>query len=133
MNEAAFQKAVVEILTLRLPGCVIAAVPNEVHSRGKAAKIEMAKKKARGLCPGFPDLIVVWRRQTHFIEVKTPKTYPTSKQKDVHYRLNQNGRGVWIVRTHDEVDRMIAKIREWDAADPNTKYRGRDLLRVDYV
>ena len=110
MTEAQFQQAIVETLYLQLRGCVVAAVPNEVHETGRRAAIETAKKKARGLLPGYPDLIVHWKGCTILIEVKTEKGRVSPKQQDVHRRLREQGFGVHVVRTHADLDALIEMI-----------------------
>ena len=111
VSEHAFQTGIFRQLTLQLPGCVVAAVPNERNERSKAAAKETAAKKRRGLCTGFPDLIVLWRGGMWLVEVKTPKTYLSPVQKEVHSRLKANGHDVSVVRTYREVDELVARIR----------------------
>ena len=130
MTEAAFQQAIVETLTLQLRGCVIAAVPNEVHETGRRAKAEVSKKKARGLCPGFPDLIVIWGLGCYLIEVKTPKGRLSENQKAVHARLKENGVAVFVIRNHKELDEAIRLIKERRGMTPEQKYKEAVLWRA---
>lgn len=108
--ESVIQKHVISHLVMRLPGAVIHHSPNEVNRSGKAAMIEVAKKKSIGMLPGFPDLFVLWRGVLGFFEVKKPKQYPTAEQRDVMDRLKANGADVVMVgrSVSDAEDFVIA-------------------------
>jgi hypothetical protein len=96
------QAAFVAWFRAQFPGVLIAAIPNGAHLAGtvgqRAAK--MAKLKAEGLVPGFPDLAVPeWDL---FIEFKRQKGGRLSDdQKLAHERLERAGKTVFVAAGFD--------------------------------
>lgn len=62
-------------------------VPNE----GKRSKAAGARLKREGLKPGWPDIEVIYRGRSIFIELKAPGKYPSKVQRDIHTRLTMAG------------------------------------------
>ena len=83
--------AVLGYLRLRLPDAAIHHSANEIGLAGKAVARQIAKAKHMGMMVGFPDLMVLWRGQALFFEVKAPGNYPTEAQKAAHELLTANG------------------------------------------
>ena len=111
-REGPIHRAIVSWLRVVLPDAVTATVKNEINKRGKAIQIEIAKAKANGVMPGFPDIICLPGSDmpTMFFEVKAPGGYPSQSQKDVHARLTALGYRVAVVRSIDDVKDRLA---EW--------------------
>lgn len=112
-REGPVHRAVLSYLTQVLPGAVIHHSPNETDLSGPQAMRMVARAKALGMLPGWPDLIVLWRGQFWAFEVKAPGNYPTIKQKQVGEAIEAQG-GRWaVVRSVDDAE---ACVTEWKAA-----------------
>ncbi len=109
--EGPIQRAILGYLRLKLPGCVVASIPNSTDLSGKRAAIAVAKQKYDGLLPGFPDLACYWCGETLLIEVKAPGNYPSKAQRGVHALLADNGFRVVVARSIDEVEPAVNDMR----------------------
>lgn len=82
-------------------------IPNEA----KRSKIEWVQMKAKGLIPGAPDYIFLWKAKAYAIEAKDPETGRISKdQKQVHEALLNTGIPVHIVYSDKEFIKVIESI-----------------------
>lgn len=81
------------------------SIPNERPPGGrrdpKRAAAAMATLKARGLCPGAPDLMVTWQVAelhpfTAFVEFKAPRGRLSPEQRQVHDTLRTIGASVIV-------------------------------------
>ena len=102
--------AVLGYLRLRLPDAAIHHSANEIGLAGKAVARQIAKAKHMGMMVGFPDLMVLWRGQALFFEVKAPGNYPTEAQKAAHELLTANGAQCHVVRSVGEVETILGGI-----------------------
>lgn len=97
------QVAVVKCLkTILPPGTVIAAVKNEHAASGKTVQQRMRfgqKRKAEGVCPGFPDLIcLIPGGLVLLVEMKSAVGDLSPAQTDLHAHLLSIGFRVFVVR-----------------------------------
>ena len=103
-SEHAIQGDIVKrIYDLLMHDVVVAAVPNEVSRQGFSAMREVQKKKDRGMQPGFPDLIVIWRAFTFLIEVKTPRGKVSPIQERVHALIRKHKVPLFVMTCADDV------------------------------
>jgi hypothetical protein len=112
MPEAAIQRSVVRYLRTVLPhGFLVVAVSNNPRSA-----IAGAREKGMGMLKGWPDLAVYGRGSDDrpfagFIECKAPGKYLRPEQRDTLDRLEDCGHPTAVVRSIEDVQRIIA---EWD-------------------
>jgi hypothetical protein len=71
---------------------------------GGRSKAEAGILKAMGVKAGVPDLYILYRGYSLFIELKPPKRYLTQVQKDMAQRLTQAGATVCTCHSLDEVE-----------------------------
>lgn len=109
-REGPIHRAIVSWLRVVLPEAVTATVKNEVNKRGRSIAIEIAKAKANGVLPGFPDVICLPAAglPAMFFEVKAPGGYPSKAQREVHARLSALGYRVAVVRSIDDTRAALA-------------------------
>lgn len=86
-------------LQFALPPCVEA---QSFENRQNGAR-EGARRKARGCLPGWPDLGIIHRGVTYYVEIKTPTGRLTKEQRERHASLRAAGAIVSVCRTLDEV------------------------------
>jgi len=84
------------------------AVPQSFENRQNGVR-EGARRKARGCRPGWPDIGVVYRGVTYYVEIKTPKGRLSPEQKMRHTELRAAGARVGVCRSAEEV---LAFLRE---------------------
>lgn len=105
-REGPIQRAIVSWLRLVLPGdCLVHHSANESHLAGFKAMKATQRKKADGMVPGFPDLVVLTYDPIRpvFFEVKAEGNYATPAQKEVHAKLSRLGYHVAVVRSIEDV------------------------------
>jgi len=73
--------------------------------RSSSAVIGMMRK-ARGVKAGIPDILIVWRGVTLWIECKH-KASLTEAQKLTRDRLTQNGHRWWLARSGEDVEAAL--------------------------
>jgi len=101
--ERAFQKLLVQHLRLALPPDVfMTAFP-----AGGGGKVRGAQLKAMGLVAGVPDLMFLYKGETHFMELKAPNGKVSPAQVDCQQALFRAGAGTAIVRTLAEAYRAL--------------------------
>lgn len=110
-REGPIQRAIIERFRAELPGCVIAAVPNSTDVKGKSAAIAIAKQKANGLMPGFPDLVLYWNGKAACIEVKAPKGRLSPAQNTVLQMLAGQGILTAVIDSQDAVPAIAKAMR----------------------
>ncbi len=87
-------------------------VPNGGYRR----KVEAQIMKAMGVRAGVPDLVILWRRNVGFLEVKRPwkkgerRGYLTESQKNWRDWLQANGHKWALVESLDD---MLSALTEW--------------------
>lgn len=80
------------------PGVFAFAVPNGVHSSVRTG----LALKAAGLVAGVPDICVIHRATSHFLELKAGRNKPTLQQKHVMDLLSLAGARVAVAYSLDE-------------------------------
>jgi len=107
--ERGAQVAVVAYLRTCLPaGSIVAAVKNEHGARGKTRGQRLrfgAKRKAEGVRPGFPDLIVLLPcpPRIALVEMKAPRAGRLSPaQTEMHRELADMGFPVFVARSVED-------------------------------
>lgn len=97
--EQEIQKQVFAHLRARSnPGAFAFSVPNGVNSSARIGGI----MKAAGVVSGVPDICVIHRGTSHFLELKAGKNKPTSTQKRVMDMLELAGARVAVAHSIDE-------------------------------
>jgi hypothetical protein len=81
-------------------------VPNGMFSNAR----EGAKFKAQGVISGVPDLVFVWNKKTHYIEVKCEKGKLSENQKALHQKWMEQGVSVNVMRTSEEIIRFVTEL-----------------------
>lgn len=113
--EGPVHRAVLAYLRAALPGAVITHVPNETDLRGKEVARTIAKQKALGMLPGFPDLVAFWRGRVFAFEVKAGRNTASEAQLAVGLALEAQGVRWAVVRS---VDEARACVERWRAEAP---------------
>ena len=83
--------------------------PNELAGGGKGAKIRMGQFISMGLRPGVADLVVFWPSGIGYVEVKTPTGRQSDNQKRFQERCESYGVPYDLVRSVEDVERLIRK------------------------
>lgn len=105
--EDRLQISVAGYLDLALPvGAVYFHIPNG----GSRHVREAAKLKRMGVKPGVPDICIVWRGRSIFIELKTPTGRVSPVQRDMAQALTLAGAVVVTCRSVDEVSEFLAGV-----------------------
>jgi hypothetical protein len=106
-DEFETQKALAQFLRIALPhDATFFSVPNGGLRHSKVA----AKLTATGLKAGVPDLLVIWRGRALFIEVKTATGRMSMAQRQMTTKLIHCGAEVMLVRSVEDVERMLREI-----------------------
>ena len=103
VREHTIHRAVAEFLDLALPAD---AFWTTFPAGGGGAK-RGAHLKARGLKPGFPDILVIYRGRAVLCELKGPKGKLSPDQRDCHVHLGEAGARVAMCRSVDELERYL--------------------------
>ena len=122
-REGPIHRSILRYLRTALPGAVIHHSPNETKWRSEKAMRVVAKAKANGTLPGFPDLLVIWRGYVLGFEVKAEGGKLSKTQHAVGADMIANGARWSVVRSIDEVAEYL---RNWGLIkSPNaSKIRG---------
>ena len=104
-RETPIQRAIVAYLHSVMPDALVHHSPGESHLSGKKAMLATVRKKANGMVPGWPDLVVLPYANVGalFFEVKAEGNYATPTQKAIHAHLERLGYRVAVVRSIDDV------------------------------
>ena len=70
-------------------------------------KAEAGLLKAKGLKPGWPDILIIYRGRTICIELKSPKGVLSSAQKAMHERLTLAGALVCTATRLESVESFL--------------------------
>ena len=112
-REGPIQRAIVNYLRAVLPKeCLVHHSPGESHLSGKAAMLATVRKKADGMLPGWPDIIVLPYANIGpiFFEVKAEGGRVSASQKDIHAKIEHLGYKCAVVRSVDDVKECL---HEW--------------------
>ena len=86
--------------------------PNELAGGGKNAKIRTGRFVSLGLKKGVADLILWLGSETIYMEVKTPTGRQSDAQKRFQKRCEDSGRTYVVVRSVEEVEKIIRAWKE---------------------
>lgn len=67
-----------------------------------------AKMKARGVAKGLPDILVLWRRSTVWLELKSAKGRMTPEQVEFWGHCSHAGHALFVCRSVAEIDTVLA-------------------------
>mgnify|MGYP003625222010 FL=1 len=71
--------------------------------------IAAANSKAMGMKAGVPDLLILHKGRTIWIEVKKEGGYLSRKQKEVHEKIAMAGGDVFTARSVEDVQKLLQK------------------------
>lgn len=94
-------------------GLVFHHSPNELDMAGKDAMLAVAKAKARGMRPGWPDFEIVHGGRVCFLEVKAPGGSLSRCQRDTLAALHIAGAIVAVVTSVDGANQAL---KNWGIA-----------------
>ncbi len=90
------------------------------HGYGKAAMINQAMDKKKGVITGWPDITIyrvvpmygydITLIDIIFLEVKVPGGKLTEKQEELHKELREEGHSVYVVYSVDDVKRVLIEL-----------------------
>ena len=103
--EHALQRAVAEFLDLALPA---SAFWTSIDAATRSA-IEGQQKKARGVKPGIPDVLIVCKPITLWIELKARTGSVQETQRRVMRALIANGHQWYVARSVAEVETILIR------------------------
>jgi hypothetical protein len=103
------------------------AVPNG----GRRDIITASQLKATGTVAGIPDLVLCFRRQTWFFELKTASGKTSPDQDKVHSILKSQGFIVWIIRDFDSFQRIVEGIIFNDDLAINSKLKTMNMIKQE--
>lgn len=106
-REGPIQKDTVRYLRDVLPGAVVHHSPQEFGMKGPQIARQIAKNKANGMLPGFPDVLVLWQGRTLAIEVKAEGNYLTDAQKALRAEIEAQGVPYAVVRSRADVNEFL--------------------------
>jgi hypothetical protein len=106
-DEETFQAQVCQYLRWSLPAdAEYYAVPNGGKRHSKAA----ARLVGQGVRAGLPDLCVVYRGSTIFIELKTARGVLSEAQRQMHRKLGYCGCTVLVCRSLEGVECSLREL-----------------------
>lgn len=74
---------------------------------GGGGRIRGAHLKAMGLAAGVPDLLIIYKGVTLFIELKAPKGVLSETQKLIHQKIAKAGAEVCTCRSLAEIEASL--------------------------
>ncbi len=90
------------------------ALPNDAvwttMPAGGGGKVRGAQLKAKGLKPGWPDILIVYRGRLICIELKSPKGQRSPAQKLIHAQLTAAGAVVYTATSIEAVEGFLRVI-----------------------
>ncbi len=88
------------------------------HSFGRAAMINQAMDKKKGVRTGWPDIEIIlmqsgydWPCSVIFLEIKIPGGKLTEKQAALHKELKEDGHEVHVAHSVEEVQLILKNLR----------------------
>lgn len=109
-REGPIQRAAITYLRRVLPDAIVHHSANELNMRGPDAARIIAKAKAAGMLPGFPDILIFVDGQGYCIEVKAEGGSLSAPQKAVRDILQKQGIPHAVCRSVDDVRACLS---EW--------------------
>jgi len=106
ISEAAIHVAVADYLRVALhPHVFVSTI-----GHGGGGKVRGAQLKRKGLVPGIPDIGIIHRGQSYFIELKNSNGHTSVEQRACHEWLRQAGAKVEVCKSVAAVQRAL---RDW--------------------
>ena len=108
--EGPLHRAILMLMDMMMPKDAIwHHSPNELDMSGPAAARAVGKARQLGMVKGWPDLEIIWRERTYFIELKAGSGRVSDDQKDTHQRLLEAGARVETAYSVTEVEHILRK------------------------
>lgn len=108
-REGPIHTAIISYLRIVLPSdAIVHHSANEGNRGGKRGAIDGARRKAMGVMPGFPDILVYTGGRGFCFEVKAEGAYQSDIQKAVQAQLEAQGIPYAVVRSIDDVREKLA-------------------------
>lgn len=107
ISEAKLQQVVTEWMELALGSDVFWTC----FPAGGGGLVRGAQLKSRGLRPGVPDILIVYRSEAYFIELKTRIGKLSSDQVECHEALSLCGARVAVCRCLPDI---AMALRRWE-------------------
>lgn len=122
-REDRLHKEIVRYIRSIAPTLPLHHSPNEGNRGGKKGALDGARRKAMGVMPGWPDLVLcphdaLYGRVPHGIEIKAEGGRQTDAQKDVEALFSLMGWPYVICRSLDDVTQTL-----WDWRIPTREVR----------
>ena len=105
MKESIIQQQICEYLSLQ--GIFYFSIPNEHYNISFAQRTTLQKM---GLVSGMPDLCILHNGTAYFLEVKNETGKPSKQQLLIHKILTEKNFKVAIVRSVEDVQKIL---KEW--------------------
>ncbi|RMF02479.1 MAG: VRR-NUC domain-containing protein [Alphaproteobacteria bacterium] len=113
MTEDQIHAAIYQYLRISLPGAVIHHSRNEGNRGGRRGLADGARGKRMGVRAGFPDLVIFWRGQVAFVEVKGPRGVISAAQRECRDDLAGAGFDNWhVCRSIEDAESVVASMRD---------------------
>lgn len=110
-REGPIHRSIIHYLRRVMPrGAIVHHSPNEGNRGGRKGQIDGSHRKAMGVQPGFPDILIFAGGQGYCLEVKADKGRLTKYQKMLKDQLERQGIPYAVVRS---VDEARAALVEW--------------------
>jgi hypothetical protein len=106
-SEHEIQCEVAEFLARALAG--VAWWSGVDHGAGKMGKAAAGMRKARGVRPGIPDIIVLWQGRLIGLEMKDARGVQRAEQRELQAEWQIHGAGYHVCRSLTDVDRALAR------------------------
>lgn len=76
----------------------------------KRIGIFLSKRKAGGIVPGIPDMILIRSGRAFGFELKTDTGVVSPEQKKVHQVWAEDGTPVWVIRSLEEFKEVVKEL-----------------------
>lgn len=73
---------------------------------------QVVRDKALGMLPGAPDLLVLYRAELHWLELKSEKGTVSDEQKHVHAELRARGQKVHVAYGYEHGCSILESIKQ---------------------
>ena|SRR5690606_33169571 len=82
----------------------------------KRIGIFLSRRRASGVVPGIPDMILVHSGRVYGFELKTETGTVSKEQEKVHAVWKEDGTPVYVIRSLEEFQQVVERILEKEAA-----------------
>lgn len=108
--ETIIQQSIHKYLTI--VGVPHYSVPNEGVGGASQAYKRVRLLQSMGMLSGVSDLVLLFDRETVYVEVKTATGRLSASQKDFKKLCDETGRPYYVVRSLDEVIEIVNKYKK---------------------